>query len=175
MTTPAGHPVNKMQRRRNKVKDKPPPHPHREYLDAEFSDEEERRGKIYEKNIKRTHTFAHFAFPALSRFSTFLSVGGSFLSLRLCPLLSTPFGSTVFHILRLARRATFRNSSKGHDIYIEGYNRKIGKELNISFNLAFVTIIVTRSGSLSVFRYITSVFFLMRIERVYVFCEQQYL
>ncbi|KYN39559.1 Dynein heavy chain 2, axonemal [Trachymyrmex septentrionalis] len=31
-----------MQRRRNKVKDKPPPDPRREYLDAESSDEEER-------------------------------------------------------------------------------------------------------------------------------------
>ncbi|KAG5317387.1 DYH2 protein, partial [Pseudoatta argentina] len=44
-----------MQRRRNKVKDKPPPDPRREYLDAESSDEAERLGKIYEKNIKRTH------------------------------------------------------------------------------------------------------------------------
>ncbi|XP_029680614.1 uncharacterized protein LOC115246127 [Formica exsecta] len=32
-----------MQRRRNKVKDKPPPDPRREYLDAESSDEAERR------------------------------------------------------------------------------------------------------------------------------------
>ncbi|KYQ46232.1 hypothetical protein ALC60_14654 [Trachymyrmex zeteki] len=31
-----------MQRRRNKVKDKPPPDPRREYLDAESSDEAER-------------------------------------------------------------------------------------------------------------------------------------
>ncbi|XP_011149456.2 dynein heavy chain 2, axonemal-like [Harpegnathos saltator] len=40
-----------MQRRRNKVKDKPPPDPHREYLDAESSDEAERRDKEeeYEK------------------------------------------------------------------------------------------------------------------------------
>ncbi|XP_029157815.1 dynein heavy chain 2, axonemal-like [Nylanderia fulva] len=34
-----------MQRRRNKVKDKPPPDPRREYLDAESSDEAERRGE----------------------------------------------------------------------------------------------------------------------------------
>ncbi|XP_025268325.1 dynein heavy chain 2, axonemal-like [Camponotus floridanus] len=34
-----------MQRRRNKVKDKPPPDPHREYLDAESSDEAERRSE----------------------------------------------------------------------------------------------------------------------------------
>ncbi|RLU26151.1 hypothetical protein DMN91_002317, partial [Ooceraea biroi] len=45
VTTPADHPVNKMQRRRNKVKDKPPPEPHREYLDAESSDEAERHEK----------------------------------------------------------------------------------------------------------------------------------
>lgn len=37
---------------KDKNKDKPPPDPHREFLDAESTDEEERR-KIYEKNIKR--------------------------------------------------------------------------------------------------------------------------
>lgn len=55
---PAGRPVNKMQRQRDTVKDKPPPDPHREYLDAESSDEEEKDGKIYERNIK--------GFPSLS-------------------------------------------------------------------------------------------------------------
>lgn len=50
MTTPADHPVDKMQRWKHKDK---PPDPHREYLDAEFSEEEEERRKIYEKNIKR--------------------------------------------------------------------------------------------------------------------------
>ncbi|XP_072759450.1 dynein axonemal heavy chain 2 [Anoplolepis gracilipes] len=41
-----------MQRRRNKVKDKPPPDPHREYLDAEFSDEAERRSEEEEEDIE---------------------------------------------------------------------------------------------------------------------------
>ncbi|XP_068978365.1 uncharacterized protein [Bombus flavifrons] len=41
-----------MQSRKDKVKDKPPSDPHREYLDAESTDEEERQRKIYEKNIK---------------------------------------------------------------------------------------------------------------------------
>lgn len=70
VTTPAGHPVNKMQRRRNKVKDKPPPDPHREYLDAESSDEAERRSKIYEKNIKRAlvSTFSPPIFRSFLRF-----------------------------------------------------------------------------------------------------------
>ncbi|XP_011645673.1 dynein heavy chain 2, axonemal-like [Pogonomyrmex barbatus] len=54
-----------MQRRRNKVKDKPPPDPHREYLDAEFSDEAP--SKIYEKNIKRTH-FTVSTFPIFRSF-----------------------------------------------------------------------------------------------------------
>ena len=49
---PAGRAVNKMQSRKDKVKDKPRGDPHREYLDAESTDEEERRRKIYEKNIK---------------------------------------------------------------------------------------------------------------------------
>ncbi|XP_076240944.1 dynein axonemal heavy chain 2 [Calliopsis andreniformis] len=34
-----------MQRRKDKVKDRPPPDPHREYLDAPSSDEEERHRK----------------------------------------------------------------------------------------------------------------------------------
>lgn len=69
MTTPAGHPVNKMQRRRNKVKDKPPPEPHREYLDAESSDEAEGHGKIYEKNIKRAPTSSSpISAPPIFRF-----------------------------------------------------------------------------------------------------------
>lgn len=65
-----------MQRRRNKVKDKPPPDPRREYLDAESSDEAERLGKIYEKNIKRTHF-------SVSTFSIFRSFPDFASSLRL--------------------------------------------------------------------------------------------
>ncbi|EZA48747.1 hypothetical protein X777_13159 [Ooceraea biroi] len=40
-----------MQRRRNKVKDKPPPEPHREYLDAESSDEAERHASHLQRLI----------------------------------------------------------------------------------------------------------------------------
>lgn len=43
--------LNRRGDNRDKNKDKPPPDPHREFLDAESTDEEERR-KIYEKNIK---------------------------------------------------------------------------------------------------------------------------
>lgn len=44
--------LNRRGDNRDKSKDKPPPDPHREFLDAESTDEEDRR-KIYEKNIKR--------------------------------------------------------------------------------------------------------------------------
>lgn len=58
-----GRAVDKMLNRRgNKNKDKPPPDPHREFLDAESTDEED-RSKIYEKNIK-------LLLPLLPRFSS---------------------------------------------------------------------------------------------------------
>ena len=66
---PAGRAVNKMQSRKDKVKDKPRGDPHREYLDAESTDEEERRRKIYEKNIKG---FFYRLCPRHSSFSYFL-------------------------------------------------------------------------------------------------------
>lgn len=52
-----------MQRRKDKVKDKPAPEPYREYLDAESTDEEE-DSKIYEKNIKGPKLARHL-FPLL--------------------------------------------------------------------------------------------------------------
>ncbi|CAK9795262.1 hypothetical protein ANTPLA_LOCUS303 [Anthophora plagiata] len=52
-----------MQNQKDKVEDKPPTDPHREYLDAPSTDEEEHR-KIYEKNIKGF--FCHL--PTISPF-----------------------------------------------------------------------------------------------------------
>lgn len=72
---------------KDKNKDKPPPDPHREFLDAESTDEEERR-KIYEKNIKRLSSlslpfytiplsFVSFSFRFVS---FFLSIVGRVLT-----------------------------------------------------------------------------------------------
>lgn len=46
-----------MQTGKVTAKDPPPPDPHREYLDAPSTDEEERGGEIYEKNIKYPRSF----------------------------------------------------------------------------------------------------------------------
>lgn len=50
--------INKMQRRRDKPKDKPAVDPERAYLDAKSSDEDEfGEGKIYDKNMKPCDPF----------------------------------------------------------------------------------------------------------------------